>query len=87
MSDEIAYFTDLKNVPEDALWKEISLRHRTVVMIVMDDDLSGNQGEGKESKDTWWSGGHTNALGLLVWGKEDMLRRIERAANTEAEDD
>lgn len=78
---------DLSKVEESALWKEISLRHRTVVMVVMDDDLSGNQGEGKESKDMWWSGGHTNALGLLVWGKEDILGRIDRTVHTEAEGD
>ena len=78
---------DLSEVKEAALWKELSLRHRTIVMVVMDDDLSGDEGEGKEAKDMWWSGGHTNALGLLVWGKAHMLMQIVNIANNEAEGD
>ena len=84
MSDKLMP-VDLSKVKEAVLWKEISLRHRTVVMVVMDDDLSGDRGEGKEAKDMWWSGGHTNALGLLVWGKAYMLTQIVNSANLETE--
>ena len=83
MSDKLMP-VDLSKVKEAVLWKEISLRHRTVVMVVMDDDLSGAEGEGKESKDMWWSGGHTNALGLLVWAKAYMLMQIVNTATNEA---
>ena len=86
MSDKLMPI-DLSEVNEVALWKELSLRHRTIVLVVMDDDLSGGEGEGKEAKDMWWSGGHTNALGLLVWAKAYMLQQIVNNANNEADGD